>query len=95
MNVRNIEYWKNNLLKAYIYFIGLTAVIAIPIILVIDCIKPILGRGPHSDRDGKRTTPRGGSGPQGDNPQAKEGLENVTGKSPPSSPLRKKKTKKD
>jgi len=43
------------LLKGYIYAIGIFSSIMIPIFLIIDCFKPILGRGPHAKKkvDGK------------------------------------------
>jgi hypothetical protein len=49
-NVMNVEYWKNNLLKTYIYSIGLFSTIFIPLIFIADCIKPLLGRGPNSKK---------------------------------------------
>lgn len=45
-NIGNIEYWMNNLLKAYIYSIGMVSVVVIPTFIVIDCFFPILGRSP-------------------------------------------------
>ena len=47
-NVVNIEYWINNLLKSYIYIVGILSLFVIPLMLIIDCFKPILGRGPNS-----------------------------------------------
>ena len=50
LNLLNYEHWMNNLMKAYMYMMGVLAVIFIPILLLIDCFVPILGRGPHAER---------------------------------------------
>ena len=47
-NLKNIEYWLNNKVKAYIYSIGILSISIIPWIILIDCYKPILGRGPFA-----------------------------------------------
>jgi hypothetical protein len=53
-NIPNLEYWKNHLLKSYIYSIGLIALIFLPIILFVDIfLFPVLGRGPRSSKDGE------------------------------------------
>lgn len=49
-NIANLEYWMNNLLKSYIYFVGLFSGVLIPLFLIVDCFKPLLGRGPHAKK---------------------------------------------
>jgi hypothetical protein len=49
-NIPNLEYWSNNLLKSYIYFVGLFSATIIPIFLIVDCFKPLLGRGPNAKK---------------------------------------------
>ena len=46
-NVYNIEYWSNNLLKMYIFSIGLFSIVFLPLIIIIDCFYPLLGMGPN------------------------------------------------
>ena len=46
-NLENYEYWWNNKMKSYIYIIGLVSVTLLPIILLVDCFFPLLGRGTH------------------------------------------------
>jgi hypothetical protein len=49
-NLYNLEYWGNNKMKAYIYIIGLVSVVALPLLVVVDCFMPILGRGPNAKK---------------------------------------------
>ena len=51
MNLLNVEYWRNNLLKSYIYLIGIITAVLLPIALIVDTfVFPILGRGPHAKK---------------------------------------------
>ena len=59
LNLLNYEHWMNNLMKAYMYMMGVLAVIFIPILLLIDCFVPILGRGPHAERKRAKEEERG------------------------------------
>ena len=49
-NLVNYEHWWNNKMKGYIYAIGLTSLCFLPLIILVDCFFPLLGRGPHAKR---------------------------------------------
>ena len=53
-NFYNLEHWLNNKMKGYIYAIGLTSLVFLPLIILIDCFKPLLGRGPHAQQKKKK-----------------------------------------
>jgi len=54
-NLNNFEYWGNNKMKAYIYIIGLVSIIFLPLIVLVDCFYPLLGRGPHATKKKEHT----------------------------------------
>ena len=47
-NIWNLEYWYHNKMKAYIYAIGLISVVFLPLVIIMDCFFPLLGRSPNS-----------------------------------------------
>jgi hypothetical protein len=49
-NLVNFEHWWNNKMKGYIYAIGLTSLCFLPLIIIVDCFYPLLGRGPHAKK---------------------------------------------
>jgi len=49
-NLANLEHWWNNKMKGYIYAIGITSLCFLPLIIIVDCFYPLLGRGPHAKR---------------------------------------------
>lgn len=54
LNVKNLEHWANNKMKAYIYVIGLSSMVIIPLIVLVDCFVPVLGRGPRQQKREKQ-----------------------------------------
>ena len=49
-NLLNAEHWLNNMMKAYMYAIGLLSLVVLPFITLIDCFFPVMGRGPNAKR---------------------------------------------
>jgi hypothetical protein len=49
-NLWNLEYWVNNKMKAYIYIIGLISICILPLIVIVDCFFPLMGRGPYGKK---------------------------------------------
>mmetsp|Transcript_11254 Transcript_11254/g.11300 ORF Transcript_11254/g.11300 Transcript_11254/m.11300 type:complete len:136 (-) Transcript_11254:15-422(-) len=49
--VMNLEHLLHNKIKIYIYGIGALSCVLIPIGLVVDCWKPLLGRGPRAKKE--------------------------------------------
>lgn len=49
-NLANFEHWWNNKMKGYIYAIGITSLSFLPLIILVDCFFPLLGRGPHAKK---------------------------------------------
>ena len=53
-NLLNFEHWLNNMMKGYMYAIGLISLVVLPFIIVIDCFFPVMGRGPNAKRRPKK-----------------------------------------
>lgn len=53
-NLLNYEHWLNNMMKTYMYAIGLISVFILPFIIVIDCFFPVMGRGPNAKKREKK-----------------------------------------
>lgn len=49
-NLLNAEHWLNNMMKAYMYAIGLISLLVLPFITIIDCFFPVMGRGPNAKK---------------------------------------------
>lgn len=49
-NLMNFEFWINNKMKAYMYFLGIVTISFLPLAVLVDFFVPLLGRGPHSKK---------------------------------------------
>jgi len=45
-NLLNLEHWSHNLIKGYVYLLGLLSAVLIPLALLFDLFIPIMGRSP-------------------------------------------------